>query len=113
MHFLALKICVAFSRWRVCQNVFEGTTHHHVHAQRPGGHILPGNKGWLASKKTETRLGVSFYCYMWNRNGVAFRLILVLNAHCCEIELNCDLLLHRKVVKMSWSKLKKKWLCIL
>lgn len=32
-----------------------------------------------------------------NRNGAAFRLILVLNVHCCKIELTFDLLLHRKL----------------
>ncbi len=31
-----------------------------------------------------------------NRSGAAFRSILVLNTHCCKIELTVDLLLHRK-----------------
>lgn len=58
---ISLILSVAFSRGRLCENVLEGSSHHHVHAQRPGGQLLPGGQSRPAQQQTQTGLGVSFF----------------------------------------------------
>lgn len=63
-------LSVAFPRGGLCENVLEGSSHHHVHAQRAGGRLLPGSQGWATQQQTQTGLGVSFICscliiYCW------------------------------------------------
>lgn len=58
---ISLLFSVAFSRGRLCENVLEGSSHYHVHAQRPGGRLLPGGQSRPAQQQTQTGLGVSFF----------------------------------------------------
>jgi len=63
MYILSLMLSVAFSRGRLCENVLERSPHHHAHAQRPGGPLLPGGQSRPAQQQTQTGLGVSFLIF--------------------------------------------------
>lgn len=65
MYIISLILSVAFPRGRLCENVLEGSSHHHVHAQRAGGQILPGGQSRPARQQTQTGLGVSFHLQLF------------------------------------------------
>lgn len=39
-----LMLSLAFPRGRLCENVLEGSSHHHVHTQGSSGQLLPGGQ---------------------------------------------------------------------
>lgn len=68
MHMISLLLSIAFSRGRLCENVLEGSPHHHVHAQRAGGQLLPGGQSRPAQQQTQAGLGVSFHGNMFKKS---------------------------------------------
>lgn len=68
IYVISLILSVAFSRGRLCENVLEGSSHHHVHAQRAGGQLLPGGQSRPAQQQTQTGLGVSFHCGFFQKS---------------------------------------------
>lgn len=59
--FIKLIPSLSFSRGRLCENVFEGPSHYHVHAQRPSGWLLSGSESRPSGQQAQTGLGVSFF----------------------------------------------------
>lgn len=75
---ILLMLSFAFPRGRLCENVLEGSSHHHVLAQGSSGQLLPGGQSWPARQQAQTGLGVSFRCsfplLLW-RELAAIRII--------------------------------------
>lgn len=59
---ILLMLSLAFPRGRLCENVLEGSSHHHVLAQGSSGQLLPGGQSWPTLQQAQTGLGVSFRC---------------------------------------------------
>lgn len=83
MYIISLIFFVALSRGRLCENVLERSSHHHVHAQRAGGRLLPGGQSRAARQQTQTGLGVSFS--MKSSEGEWIQIVL-----CCGWEIECS-----------------------
>ncbi|CAG10528.1 unnamed protein product [Tetraodon nigroviridis] len=46
-------------RGRLCENVLEGSSHHHVHTQGPSGQLLPGGQSGAARQQAQTGLAMA------------------------------------------------------